>query len=639
MRRFCATCEKEMVSAGGPCPDCGSPLALLGEDSLVGMTLADRYVVLEELGRGGMGVVYRAEQKYLNREVALKVLRKSLLEDSNNAKRFLQEARAASGLSSPHTVTVHDFGVSEDGRLYFAMELLEGETVGDLLRRDGPIAPARAVALVVQACDSLSEAHERGIWHRDIKPHNMFVTEGRGSTERLKILDFGIARLEEASLVATTAGVVCGTAQYVSPEQALSGDVDGRSDIYSLGVTLYEMLAGEPPFSHGTPVAICTSHLSDPPPPLHEKNPALKAREPLCKVVMQALEKLPADRPQTVREFGEALLQAMGEELPATGNIQLPFLFADPLPRNGPSEAGPEALSPDDSGAGSSEEAWQPAGDFVPSFRVERPDGRRGASGDRSLQEMLDDADRSHVRAIPREPVETDRGNGRRSRYFRVLLVGVSTGALLGLGVVGAKMATSSWGGSGEDSAAPSTERADVGRQLDRAEPEPEREPVSPAPVMGHAAVDPLPDSPEPDRRSFGTEEGGETAVEPPAPLAEEGDLVEQFPAPAGAVAERDRLPARDTETGPAPLPGPEAGETPAQAGGVSAVEAALPRKAQKTKTHHRVKEAGRKHTHESGGEYTVIAPVAAPPAPADLPPPSVEDGDFTKLPVPGQQP
>ena len=336
MRQFCASCEKEMEADGHSCPECGLRLAKLGEETLVGQTLDDRYEVLEELGRGGMGVVYRVRQKYLDRDLALKVLRRSLLDDPNNAKRFLLEARAASSLSSPHTVTVYDFGVSDDGRLYFTMELLEGETVGDLLQRQGPLEYTTAVALVMQACSSLAEAHERGIWHRDLKPDNMFLTREPGGDLHLKILDFGLARLEGTPQVETTAGVVRGTAFYLSPEQALSGRIDGRSDIYSLGVTLYEMLAGEPPFTGETPVGICNNHLTRSPPDISEKNPGVNVPVALADTVMQALKKSPGERPQTVQEFAEALAASVGHGPPTAARVTTPPMPPPPLRQEEP---------------------------------------------------------------------------------------------------------------------------------------------------------------------------------------------------------------------------------------------------------------------------------------------------------------
>jgi len=313
-------------------------LAHLGDETLVGQTLDGRYEVTEELGRGGMGVVYRARQKYLDRDLALKVLRRSLLDDPNNAQRFLQEARAVSRLSNPHTVTVYDFGVSEDGRLYFTMELLEGETVGALIGREGPLDYKTAVALTSQACDSLAEAHAQGIWHRDLKPDNMFLTLDPEGEVRLKILDFGLARLEGAPQVATTAGVVRGTAQYLSPEQALSGRIDGRSDIYSLAVTLYEMLTGEPPFMGETPLAICNSHLTRSPPAIAEKRPELTLPDALCRTVMLALEKDPEGRPQTVREFAGALSASIGCTLPDTGPIATVSLPPPPAREETPAQ-------------------------------------------------------------------------------------------------------------------------------------------------------------------------------------------------------------------------------------------------------------------------------------------------------------
>lgn len=309
--KFCAICMKDFDESVDVCTECGAALAVLHGSSLVGQTLDDRYSIEEMIGKGGMGVVYRAKQRYLEREVALKVLRKDMSEDSANVKRFLQEARAISSLVSPHTVTVFDFGVSKDGLMYFTMEMLDGESLHGLLRREGLVHYRRAVDFAVQACRSLSEAHKKQIWHRDIKPENVFVTRDEDGEDLVKILDFGIAKLGPASPNLTATGMICGTPQYLSPEQAQGGEVDHRSDLYSLGVVLYEMLAGEPPFVGETAVKTVFHHVTMPPPPLLEKNPALAIPTELADAVMWTLEKFPGGRPQTAEAFSRALEEAM----------------------------------------------------------------------------------------------------------------------------------------------------------------------------------------------------------------------------------------------------------------------------------------------------------------------------------------
>ena len=309
--KFCAVCMKDFDDSVEVCTECGAALAVLHGSSLVGETLDDRYSIEEMIGKGGMGVVYRAKQRYLDREVALKVLRKDMSEDSANVKRFLQEARAISSLTSPHTVTVFDFGVSKDGLMYFTMELLDGESLYGLLRREGLVHYRRAVEFTVQACKSLAEAHKKQIWHRDIKPENVFVTRDEDGVDQVKILDFGIAKLGPSAQNLTATGMICGTPQYLSPEQAQGAEVDHRSDLYSLGVVLYEMLAGEPPFTGETAVKTVFHHVTMPPPPLLEKNPALAIPKELAEAVMWTLEKFPGDRPQTAESFSRALEEAV----------------------------------------------------------------------------------------------------------------------------------------------------------------------------------------------------------------------------------------------------------------------------------------------------------------------------------------
>ena len=311
MRKFCSHCMEEMDTKLPRCPDCGKELFPIGQDSLVGTTIDDRYAVLEPLGRGGMGVVYRARQKYLEREVALKVLRKDTAEQEGAVKRFMLEARAASGLKSPHTVTIHDFGVTKDGLLYFTMELQDGRPLGKVIRDEGPLHYERAVDFAVQVCRSLAEAHEKRIWHRDLKPENLFIVKTPEGKEQVRVLDFGIAKFGGSSEKLTATGVVCGTPQYLSPEQAQGREVDGRSDVYSLAIVLYEMLAGQPPFVCLTPVQILLKHINDAPPPVQETNPKVDVPDAVNRVLLWALEKDPKQRPPSAEVFGRALKEAV----------------------------------------------------------------------------------------------------------------------------------------------------------------------------------------------------------------------------------------------------------------------------------------------------------------------------------------
>ena len=257
----------------------GSP-----RDKLEGRIIAGRYEVLERVGVGGMGTVYRAYQASMDREVALKVLSRALTDDEQNVKRFHQEAKAASRLRHPNTITLHDFGQTEDGILFIAMEFLEGRPLDGVLG-DGPLDPVRAIRIMAQVCRSLHEAHKAGIIHRDLKPDNVYLTELEGEADFVKVLDFGVAKLKESSKEAgtlTQAGMIFGTPRYMSPEQSQSQDLDARSDLYSMGVILYELLTGHPPFDADNPVAILIQHVHEAPPPF-ESWPDAPAVESRCR--------------------------------------------------------------------------------------------------------------------------------------------------------------------------------------------------------------------------------------------------------------------------------------------------------------------------------------------------------------------
>ncbi|HEX5506815.1 MAG TPA: protein kinase, partial [Thermomicrobiales bacterium] len=277
------------------------------DDALVGRTIAGRYRLLSVLGRGGMATVYLAHQPSLERRVAVKVIAPALAGDPVFVERFRREAQTVARLRHPNILTVHDFG--EDGEILFLVaEYIEGGTLRALLR--GPLAPAPALDLVAQVGAALDYAHARGIIHRDVKPGNVFLDGGRAV-----LADFGIAKaVAEATGVALTqSGVGMGTPEYIAPEQALGRPLDGRADIYSLGVMLYEMLAGRPPFrlegETDTPVALALRQVSAPPPPPRAFNPAIPPA--LEAVVLRALAKSPEDRYPTAAALVEAARAAV----------------------------------------------------------------------------------------------------------------------------------------------------------------------------------------------------------------------------------------------------------------------------------------------------------------------------------------
>jgi serine/threonine-protein kinase len=276
---------------------------------------AGGYVLVHRLAEGGMGEVWMARHRMLERLAAVKLIRSELLgRDSQRQaaaiKRFTREAKETAALKSVHTVDVYDFGVTADGTLYYAMELLDGMSAETLVRRFGPVGYERAVHLLRQICRSLGEAHERGLVHRDIKPANVFLCRQGGDSDFVKVLDFGLVRqaADPDSRELTGAGLTVGTPAYMAPEMALGESVDGRADIYAIGCVAYWLLTGRPVFTGETPVATALKHVASAPVrPSHLTEVEIPAA--LEELVLACLAKDPADRPQTAAEL-EARLAA-----------------------------------------------------------------------------------------------------------------------------------------------------------------------------------------------------------------------------------------------------------------------------------------------------------------------------------------
>ncbi|HJV05434.1 MAG TPA: protein kinase, partial [Actinomycetota bacterium] len=264
--------------------------------------LSDRYEVRSTLGRGGMAQVYRATDRVLGRTVAVKVLSRRFSEDRRFVARFRREAQASAGLNHPHVVSVFDTG-SHDGVHYIVMEYVEGETLGAILAREGPLPLDRAARIAADVAEALESAHRQGLVHRDVKPGNVMI-DRQG---RVKVVDFGIARAA-ADDTLTQTGTVLGTASYLSPEQARGDRVDARSDVYSLGCVLYEMVTGRTPFAADSSVAMAFRHVNEEPRPPSELRPEVPAE--LDAVVMRALEKEPDHRFRSAAEMRGALLSA-----------------------------------------------------------------------------------------------------------------------------------------------------------------------------------------------------------------------------------------------------------------------------------------------------------------------------------------
>lgn len=281
--------------------------------SLVGVTLDGRYLLAAHLATGGMGAVFRAQHVHLRKDVAVKVLRPDLTSSPDIVERFRREAEIASALEHDNIVRVTDFGRGESGHLFLVMELLAGESLYDRLRREGFLPAEEAVAILWQICSGLEAAHALGVVHRDLKPENVFLARTSSGREVAKLLDFGIAKIADpASGSATQAGIVVGTPEYLSPEQAMGSPIDARADLYAVGLMAWRMLAGRHPFKAEDPRALLMMQATRPVPPLTELRPDLAAHPGLVAAVAKAAEKDPAQRHQTAAQLRDELADALG---------------------------------------------------------------------------------------------------------------------------------------------------------------------------------------------------------------------------------------------------------------------------------------------------------------------------------------
>ena len=325
--------------------------------------LSDRYELGEILGFGGMSEVHLARDLRLHRDVAVKVLRADLARDPSFYLRFRREAQNAASLNHPSIVAVYDTGEADTpaGPLpYIVMEYVDGVTLRDIVQTEGPLPPQRAIEIIADACQALNFSHRNGIIHRDVKPANIMIS----STNAVKVMDFGIARaIADGGNSVTQTAAVIGTAQYLSPEQARGDTVDARSDVYSLGCVLYEMLTGEPPFVGDSPVAVAYQHVREDPVAPSKRHAGISAD--LDAVVLKALAKNPENRYQSAAEMRADLVRVHNGEAP-----EAPKVFTDAERRSlltsGGSQGGPRTdplpsqvlERPDDEPAGSSLGRW-----------------------------------------------------------------------------------------------------------------------------------------------------------------------------------------------------------------------------------------------------------------------------------------
>jgi tRNA A-37 threonylcarbamoyl transferase component Bud32 len=341
----CPVCHTEFEGSPRFCNKCGSnieatratnaPETEVATDAFIGQTIGGRYRIVKLLGEGGMGAVYLGEQNIGGtlRKVAVKTLHLHLSNDPKIKQRFERECATVAELQHPNTIQLYDYGTTEEGILYMVMEFVQGDSLASILEKKGALDPARTQHIIQQICDALGEAHALGIVHRDLKPDNIVLTER--AKDWVKVLDFGIAKRSEApdkeEAKLTQQGTVLGTPPYMSPEQFTGKPIDARSDIYSIGVMAYEMLAGTLPFSASTPWEWATQHMTVAPQPLQVTPNGASLPPAMAAAIMRALSKDPAARFSTTKEFydgfsaggaGAAIAQSGGTAIVPAGIVE-----------------------------------------------------------------------------------------------------------------------------------------------------------------------------------------------------------------------------------------------------------------------------------------------------------------------------
>ena len=338
----CDSCQSHLPDSAQFCASCGLPTARHSSDAAthidsqqqtnpntgrstddqhtsrldprLGLVLDAKYKLIASLGAGGMGSVFRAERLHIGDEVAVKLLHHDLVREKHALERFRREARTAAMIRHPNVVSIHDFndGTGQSSEAYIVMELVQGRSLGSVLRSEGRMSPSRAVRLMLDICAGVGVAHRQGLLHRDLKPDNVIVVPPRheGDEETAKVVDFGLAKVRDlsASSALTQTGTVMGTLYYMSPEQCNGEELDARADVYSLGAMFYEMISGEPPFRSNNMAGLISKHLHEPPPRLPAALQVTAALEAVC---LQALAKNPNDRQPDALAFGRELERAL----------------------------------------------------------------------------------------------------------------------------------------------------------------------------------------------------------------------------------------------------------------------------------------------------------------------------------------
>jgi serine/threonine protein kinase/CheY-like chemotaxis protein len=312
LSKWCPKCQSDLDPRFKVCPFDGASLDQPSEEQLMGQVFADRYEITDLVGRGAMGIVYKARHKFMNRMVAIKILHPYLLSDVENLKRFRLEAEAASALQHPNVIRIFDFGLTTGGEAFLVMEFLDGYGLDEILKRNGALSVDRSVGIFLQCCDALEHAHSKGIVHRDLKPSNVVLVREDGQRDSVRIVDFGIAKFVGREAAVPTAAVkdkvVQGSPAYMSPEQVRSRPLDTRSDIYSFACLMYETLAGRPPFLAHNALEAMDMHVKVTPEPLRNIAPELRVPAELDSIIQRALSKDPANRQQTVAQLRNELL-------------------------------------------------------------------------------------------------------------------------------------------------------------------------------------------------------------------------------------------------------------------------------------------------------------------------------------------
>ena len=365
--KYCTACQKTYPTDHDVCPTDNTRL-LVAHELQPGMIIRNKYQIIERIGIGGMGLVYRGRHLTFNELCAIKIVNDDIAGNANFLKRFQTEAIVTRKLRHPNAVRVDDFDYTEDGRHFIVMELVEGKNVSEVLQKEGALAVPRAIRIARQVGQAIGMAHKLGIVHRDLKPANIILTTDEQGQEIAKVLDFGIAKLREAAgeerSEMTMTGMVVGTPLYMSPEQFLGkkagGEVDGRTDIYSLGVVLYQMITAQLPFDAETPYAPMLQHLQGTVRPPHELKPELHIPMALSQLILRAMQKSREQRFQTAEEFVAALDQvtagsvadeALGAAIPKPGiqAVRTPSTAAADVPVSttgrAPTAADPESRS------------------------------------------------------------------------------------------------------------------------------------------------------------------------------------------------------------------------------------------------------------------------------------------------------